>query len=170
MRRVWPERRFLKCHISSAFWTKVGNLSSKFSYLYWSPLALRLYPQLPVNVRVAMKTTLLPHGGGPDRCSPVILRRGTGVGYSVYHMHRRRDLYGDDAADFRPERWDENDLANTIGWGFLPFHGGPRVCLGSGLCSPVSQLYLGWLSLLQRILHLWKPPMQSSASFRPFQI
>ena len=78
-----------------------------------------------------MKTTLLPHGGGPDRCSPVLLKRGTGVGYSVYHMHRRRDLYGDDAADFRPERWDENDLANTIGWGFMPFHGGPRICLGS---------------------------------------
>lgn len=89
-----------------------------------------------------MKTTLVPHGGGPDRCSPVLIRRGTGIGYSVYHMHRRKDLYGDDAADFRPERWEENDLANTIGWGFLPFHGGPRMCLGSEPRSPASSLYL----------------------------
>ena len=50
-------------------------------------------------------------------------------------MHRRKDLYGDDAEDFRPERWDSDDLPlknhgiNTA-WGYLPFNGGPRVCLG----------------------------------------
>lgn len=83
-----------------------------------------------------MKTTIIPQGGGPDRRSPVLIRRGTGIGYSVYHMHRRTDLYGDDAAEFRPERWEENDLASTIGWGFMPFHGGPRICLGSESRSP----------------------------------
>lgn len=45
-------------------------------------------------------------------------------------MHRRKDLYGDDADAFRPERWEGSELAN-IGWGFMPFHGGPRICLGS---------------------------------------
>ena len=49
-------------------------------------------------------------------------------------MHRRKDLYGDDADEFRPDRWDSNphrgpDLKN-IGWGYLPFNGGPRICLG----------------------------------------
>ena len=41
-------------------------------------------------------------------------------------MHRREDLYGSDAAEFRPERWE------TIrpGWEYLPFNGGPRICLG----------------------------------------
>ncbi|KAI9795453.1 MAG: hypothetical protein M1835_005787 [Candelina submexicana] len=91
---------------------------------------LRLYPQLPVNIRVALKTTLLPVGGGPDGQSPVLIRRGTGVGYSVYHMHRHKDLYGDDANEFRPERWEGSEL-DRIGWGFMPFHGGPRICLGS---------------------------------------
>ncbi|KAJ5958206.1 uncharacterized protein N7479_005356 [Penicillium vulpinum] len=41
--------------------------------------AQRLYPQLPVNVRVATKTTFLPSGGGPDRRSPVLIPEGTGV-------------------------------------------------------------------------------------------
>ncbi|KAL8995819.1 MAG: hypothetical protein Q9188_006720, partial [Gyalolechia gomerana] len=67
---------------------------------------LRLYPQLPINVRFARKTTLLPVGGGPDGESPVLIRRGAGVGYSVYHMHRRKSLYGEDADEFRPERWE----------------------------------------------------------------
>ena len=49
-------------------------------------------------------------------------------------MHRRKELYGEDADCFRPERWearDDNavDLKN-IGWGYLPFNGGPRICLG----------------------------------------
>ncbi|KAL8716873.1 MAG: hypothetical protein Q9225_005833 [Loekoesia sp. 1 TL-2023] len=91
---------------------------------------LRLYPQLPINVRFAQKTTLLPVGGGPDGESPVLIRRGAGVGYSVYHMHRRKSLYGDDADEFRPERWEGSELEH-IGWGFMPFHGGPRICLGS---------------------------------------
>lgn len=54
------------------------------------------------------------------------------VAYSVYHMQRREDLYGPDALAFRPERWDGPELAG-IGWGYLPFNGGPRVCLGSEL-------------------------------------
>lgn len=44
-------------------------------------------------------------------------------------MHRRKDLYGEDAMEFRPERWEGDRLAK-IGWGYLPFHGGPRLCLG----------------------------------------
>lgn len=54
------------------------------------------------------------------------------VAYSVYHMHRRKDLYGSDAGTFRPERWEGSELAD-IKWGYLPFNGGPRLCLGSKL-------------------------------------
>ncbi|KAI0424658.1 cytochrome P450 alkane hydroxylase [Xylaria sp. FL1042] len=83
---------------------------------------LRLYPSLPVNTRTSIKTTILPTGGGPDRMSPT--------------LHRRPDLYGIDAEYFRPERWDE-DLPlfrdrTTQNYGYLPFHGGPRICLEKG--------------------------------------
>lgn len=57
-----------------------------------SPTALRLYPQLPVNVRDPTKTTMLPRGGSPDGQSPVLVPRGTGIGYSVYNMHRHLSL------------------------------------------------------------------------------
>lgn len=48
-------------------------------------------------------------------------------------MDRRLDLYGMGAELFRPERWDEDmplnhDETNTK-WGYLPFNGGPRICL-----------------------------------------
>ncbi|EOA85965.1 uncharacterized protein SETTUDRAFT_39981 [Exserohilum turcica Et28A] len=95
---------------------------------------LRLYPSVPVNTRTATRTTVLPIGGGPDRKSPVLIPKGSAVSFSVYCMHRRPDLYGMDAELFRPERWDEempmNSNPTNAKWGFLPFHGGPRTCLG----------------------------------------
>lgn len=90
---------------------------------------LRLYPSVPVNSRAALKSTVLPVGGGKDGKSPVLVRKGEAVGYSVYAMHRRKDIYGDDAEKFRPERW-EGDALKSVGYGYLPFNGGPRVCLG----------------------------------------
>ena len=51
-------------------------------------------------------------------------------------MQRRKDLYGPDPLAFRPERWDGSELA-SIGWGYLPFNGGPRLCLGSKLLYAV---------------------------------
>ncbi|GAQ07671.1 cytochrome P450 52A12 [Aspergillus lentulus] len=88
---------------------------------------LRLLPPVPANFRVANKDTTLPVGGGPDQKSPVYVRKGTVVTYSVYAMHRRTDFYGPDANEFRPERWEEN---GRRGWEYLPFNGGPRICLG----------------------------------------
>ncbi len=38
--------------------------------------ALRLYPPVPINMRIATKTTYLPRGGLPDGNSPVLVRRG----------------------------------------------------------------------------------------------
>lgn len=43
-------------------------------------------------------------------------------------MHRQKSLYSEDAEKFRPERWRGSEL-NGKGWGFMPFHGGPRICL-----------------------------------------
>ncbi|MCJ1388282.1 hypothetical protein MMC18_001127 [Xylographa bjoerkii] len=91
--------------------------------------ALRLYPPVPINTRFCKETTTLPRGGGPDGRSPILIRKGMSVAYTVYHMQRRKDLYGNDAEEFRPERWEGSELAD-IKWGYLPFNGGPRLCLG----------------------------------------
>ncbi|KAK5106290.1 hypothetical protein LTS08_000408 [Lithohypha guttulata] len=95
---------------------------------------LRLFPSVPVNSRTAVKDTILPVGGGENLQSPVFVPKGAAVAYSVYSMHRRPDFYGLDAELFRPERWEEDMPMNqdTINsrWGYLPFNGGPRICLG----------------------------------------
>ncbi|KAH8691466.1 putative cytochrome P450 alkane hydroxylase [Talaromyces proteolyticus] len=88
---------------------------------------LRLLPPVPMNFRVANKDTSLPVGGGRDGTAPVYVKKGDIVAYSVYNMHRRTDFWGEDSHLFRPERWEENA---KHGWDYLPFNGGPRICLG----------------------------------------
>ncbi|CZT17218.1 related to cytochrome P450 family protein [Ramularia collo-cygni] len=87
---------------------------------------LRLHPVVPINNRQAVRDTTLPRGGGPDETMPIAIKKGQVVTFSVYLMHRRVDLWGEDALSFRPERWAQR----IPSWQFLPFSGGPRVCIG----------------------------------------
>lgn len=100
----------------------------KCEYLKWVlNEVLRLYPSVPVNFRDATKDTTLPTGGGPDGKSPIFVGKGTTVAYTVYVTHRMKEHYGEDARIFRPERWESQP---KLGWAYVPFNGGPRICLG----------------------------------------
>ncbi|XWW99227.1 hypothetical protein V2A60_007236 [Cordyceps javanica] len=87
---------------------------------------LRLYPPVPINSREAIRDTILPTGGGTDGTKPVFVPKGTSLKYSPYVMHRRQDLYGSDSLRWNPDRW----IGRSPGWDYLPFNGGPRVCIG----------------------------------------
>ncbi|KAL5391736.1 hypothetical protein DPSP01_001026 [Paraphaeosphaeria sporulosa] len=93
----------------------------------------RMYPIVPSNSRQALHDAILPRGGGPDGQSPTIVPKGAYVAYLPWAMHRRRDVYGDDAEVFDPTRWlDEGHASSPLrpGWAYLPFSGGPRICIG----------------------------------------
>ena len=96
--------------------------------------SLRLHPVVPENGRQSEQDTILPLGGGKDGQSPVLVKKGQLVAYSLYTMHRRKDLFGEDAEVFRPERWldgeGEGEKGLRVGWEYLPFNGGPRICIG----------------------------------------
>ena len=111
--------------------------------------SLRLYPVVPGNSRQAEVDTVLPVGGGEDENSPLFVEKGQVVHWDLYTMHRRKDLYGDDAEDFKPERWlDQGERKGLrVGWEFLPFNGGPRICIGRR--SPINPFFpsfppFGW--------------------------
>ncbi|KAI1170323.1 cytochrome P450 alkane hydroxylase-like protein [Nemania sp. FL0916] len=88
---------------------------------------LRLWPPVPTNVRIAIRDTVLPRGGGTLGTEPILVPKGYAIQYNVYSMHRRPDLFGPDPGEFRPERWEQSPPRP---WEFLPFNGGPRICLG----------------------------------------
>jgi cytochrome P450 len=92
----------------------------------------RLYPVVPGNARQAREDTMLPVGGGEDGKSPIFVPKGEWVAWLNYSMHRRKDLYGEDAEEFKPERWidTEDHKGLRTSWEYLPFSGGPRICIG----------------------------------------
>ncbi|ANB15330.1 C-22 sterol desaturase [Sugiyamaella lignohabitans] len=114
------------------FGTEIDNLTfeslKRCTYLnHVINEVLRLNPIVPLNFRSAVRDTILPVGGGPDESQPVFVEKGTQIVYSVYALHRNPKYWGEDAEEFRPERWSEGKIHN---WDFLPFNGGPRICLG----------------------------------------
>lgn len=86
----------------------------------------RFEPVVPENARRCVKNTTLPRGGGPNGDAPMYVRAGEEVMYNIRIMHRRQDLWGEDANEFNPDRWRKH----RPGWEYLPFNGGPRVCIG----------------------------------------
>ncbi|CAH0022824.1 unnamed protein product [Clonostachys rhizophaga] len=87
---------------------------------------LRLWAPVVTNMRCAAKDTVLPKGGGADGQSPLFVPKGTAVRWSLHSLHRRKDIFGEDAHEFRPERWE----TLRTSWEYLPFSGGPRTCIG----------------------------------------
>lgn len=96
---------------------------------------LRIFPVVPLDGRTAKCDTVLPEGGGPDGKSPLAVPAGAKVAFNIYALHHRRDIFGEDAGEFWPERWEGDSSGLTAGFegAFVPFIIGPRVCLGSKL-------------------------------------
>jgi cytochrome P450 len=74
--------------------------------------------------RQAVRNTILPVGGGADGTSPVFVEKGTLVALDLYSLHHDKDIWGDDAFEFNPHRWEGKKPM----WEFVPFLGGARIC------------------------------------------
>ncbi|KAK6141009.1 hypothetical protein DH2020_025247 [Rehmannia glutinosa] len=85
---------------------------------------LRLYPAVPVDAKFCLSDGTMPDGFS--------VKKGDMVSYQPYAMGRMRFIWGDDAQDFKPERWiDENGcFRQESPFKFTAFQAGPRICLG----------------------------------------
>ncbi|CAA2992946.1 cytochrome P450 704C1-like isoform X1 [Olea europaea subsp. europaea] len=85
---------------------------------------LRLYPAVPVDAKQCLSDDTMPDG--------FCVNKGDFVAYQPYAMGRMRFLWGDDAEDFRPERWMDKKgfFKQESPFKFTAFQAGPRICLG----------------------------------------
>jgi len=96
---------------------------------------LRLYPPaFPINAKDAVKADTLPNG--------VKVAPGQCISLNVYSLHRRPDYWGDDANEFRPERW-ETPLKHNFQ--FIPFLEGPRICLGMNMALEEAKVVIAMI-------------------------
>ncbi|KAL3482033.1 cytochrome P450 [Aspergillus californicus] len=91
----------------------------------------RLLPTVPFNNRVALVDTILPRGGGENGLSPILIPAGAEISLPHSPLYRRKDIFGDDADQFIPERWlHEPRTLIKQSESLLPFSIGKRACPG----------------------------------------
>jgi len=97
---------------------------SKLTYLHAViSESLRLFPSVPVDPKCALEDDTLPDG--------TFVPRGTRCNYNIYSLGRCKRVWGQDADDFRPERWLNCGPVNP--YEYPAFNAGPRECLGKRL-------------------------------------
>jgi cytochrome P450 len=95
--------------------------------------AMRLYPPAwVINTRRVTEDTTL---GG------YALHRGTDLFISPFVMHRLPEYY-EQPEEFRPERFTPEFEQSLPRFAYMPFGGGPRVCIGNSFAMMEAQLVL----------------------------
>ena len=89
--------------------------------------AMRLFPPAYAFNRVARADDEVPLAAGEHRR----IRAGTLVTISPYVLHRKAALWPDPLR-FEPERFTPAQVEKRHRYAYLPFGGGPRICIGNG--------------------------------------
>jgi cytochrome P450 len=101
--------------------------------------AMRLYPPVPMITRMCERRT---EAGGRT------IEAGTFLFIPIYALHRHRRYWRDPDA-FDPERFLNGEAAALPRFAYLPFGGGPRVCIGQGFALTEAAAILA--TLLRRV-------------------
>ncbi|KIW52271.1 hypothetical protein PV05_07922 [Exophiala xenobiotica] len=144
-------RGVIETHLPHGKLPTMADISGSIYLRHVLNETMRIFPVVPLNGRTARVDTILPEGGGRGGESPLLVPKGTIVGFNIYALQHRRDIFGEDADKFRPERW-EGDPTGDFEGAFVPFILGPRVCLGKTMAM-MTVSYLT-VRLLQSLDHL----------------
>jgi cytochrome P450 len=97
---------------------------------------MRLFPPAPLFTRVALKPTLICGRQVPA---------GTAMLISPWVLHRHRRLW-DDPAAFRPERFLPGARDEIDRFAYIPFGGGPRICIGASFAMQEALIALATIA------------------------
>jgi cytochrome P450 len=137
-----------------------ARLLQELAPLQGKPPTMGDLAQLPYSEQVIKEAMrLYPPAGGVTR-QPIHdielggypIAKGSTIAISTYVMHHDPALYPDPDR-FDPDRFTPENEANLPKYAYLPFGGGPRVCIGNSFALLEARLIL--LTVLQRFrLHL----------------
>nr|QWK52311.1 cytochrome P450 96A8-1 [Isatis tinctoria] len=96
--------------------------------------AMRLYPPVPFERKSPVKPDVLPSGHKVEANSNILI--------PIYALGRMRAIWGEDALEFKPERWvsETGALRHEPSFKFLAFNAGPRTCIGKHLAMNLMKI------------------------------
>ena len=100
--------------------------------------AMRLYPPFWMIDRIAL---------ADDEAAGVAIPKGAMVIPYIYGSHRNTDLW-EDPERFDPSRFERTAMRGRHPFAYVPFGGGPRLCVGNNMA--ISQITLIIATLLRR--------------------
>jgi cytochrome P450 len=103
--------------------------------------ALRLYPPAHSIGRNAV---------GHDELGGLPVRPGAHITISIFVTHRNPNLWPDPER-FDPERFAPAAVAGRHRFAYLPFGGGPRICIGNGFAMAEAQVALATIAQRYRL-------------------
>ena len=104
--------------------------------------SMRIYPPAPgLSARVALED---------DEIGGVKIRKGSMILVSSWVLHRHRKLW-DRPERFDPDRFLPEQVKERPRFAYLPFGGGPRVCIGQVLAMTEATLILATLAQRYRL-------------------
>nr|XP_043613754.1 cytochrome P450 CYP72A219-like [Erigeron canadensis] len=120
---------------------------------------IRLYPPAIMYVRTTLKETKLGN---------MMIPPGVQLALAPIHVHHDPKIWGKDATEFKPERFAEGVVnATNNGKGtnsFLPFGGGPRVCIGQNFAMTEAR------TAMAKILQRFSFELSPSYKHSPFPV
>ncbi|KAL3626353.1 hypothetical protein CASFOL_029902 [Castilleja foliolosa] len=95
---------------------------------------LRLYPPVMEITRIIDEDTNINHYAVP---------KGTLLTFPVLMFHRSKEIWGEDAGEFKPERFADGVLKAANGEAaFMPFGWGPKICIGMNFAMLETKTFL----------------------------
>ncbi|KZT05295.1 cytochrome P450 [Laetiporus sulphureus 93-53] len=99
---------------------------------------MRVHSPVPATMRMAGKDDIIPlntpYTDVHEVHDSIKIDQGTPIVIPIQAINREKDLWGEDAFELKPERWESPpDITQTIPgvWGnMMSFLGGPRSCIG----------------------------------------
>jgi cytochrome P450 len=102
---------------------------------------LRLYPPSWFLMRRAVRD---------DEIGGYAIQRNSFILWSAYLLHRHPGIW-DDPEQFRPERFDPEQREKRPRYAYIPFGGGPRLCMGNNFALMEMTLVLATIAQCYRL-------------------
>ena len=147
------------------------KLMAEIATLKGQTPTVRDLPQMPYSEQVIKETMrLYPAAGGVTRqplhdieLGGYHIPKGSNVAISTYAMQRDAKLFPDPLR-FDPERFAPENEGHIPRYAYLPFGGGPRICIGNSFAMMEARLAL--ITILQQ----WKVALAPNQKVRAEQL